>query len=473
MYITKMLIIPTRRYNPVFHRQLALNATYENVAMFKNVFEESNARWHNGVSEIAVAHNVPDLLTRTNTPTTMIEIANGWDTVRLRFLMEVVVPEAEQQEMVSYIQGYTEYHDPSMSGMVDPNMTWYINSIVNVRRSVNPATGVINTRAVGNYNIIYDHFNDTFSIDLDSVDNLVTVRPSDIINQLDNIYQYGQVEDDVQALDTRNNFKINPKLADRKHNLPVTHVTDTINKLNASKSIMDITTDFTDVLRDSAAMLSNKHLLAIPFIAAITNLSQSPTVKVSFTLNDLIALDPGVNERITMVTNDHNYATLDRPPSILDSEQTAGLESGNIETKIAVEVADSVSSLLSECMLQSITFTVTNLTMDSAPVLVPTDVKSFIDGLDIPAYTNIFIQKFNEIVMPTITQNSLIGVEIYVTADLLGDTTVAVGINGQPNVVYRLPTFADSLFAPVIADQYGVANLAEGYNELISNVIVN
>jgi hypothetical protein len=95
-------------------------------------------------------------------------------------------------------------------------------------------------------------------------------------------------------------------------------------------------------------------------------------------------------------------------------------------------------------------FSATNMT--GTNIVIASNARSFIEGIDIARYLNKVESTISTILMPEITKNGLIDLEVFVHTELLTETTISVSLNGYPPVVFRFPTFADSLYVPVISD---------------------
>ncbi len=78
------------------------------------------------------------LVSPSAAPHGAIGIANGWDTRRLRFILEYHVQMNTGAYCIYYIQGYTDHPGIIMRGpnsKFDDNMLFFINSITAIQRS--------------------------------------------------------------------------------------------------------------------------------------------------------------------------------------------------------------------------------------------------------------------------------------------------------------------------------------------------
>ena len=75
--------------------------------------------------------------------------------------------------------------------------------------------------------------------------------------------------------------------------------------------------------------------------------------------------------------------------------------------------------------------------------------------------------------MPKITHNNNILLRCMLDISLITDSTINISINGQPEMIFRFPTFADSTYLPVISDKINRDNVVEEFQNLISAVGVS
>lgn len=459
--VNRILGIPSKRYNDVYRRPYEMQADSSTLRNLENLVGYQREK-NISMNAVALASAVPEIMRLSNTAGKRVDIAEGWNTTKLRFILEVE-SDFNGGVMVSYIQGYTDYYDPSAMGRVDPNMPMHINSITNVIRTVTD-TGQVLTRVHSTFNVLYDPYSQSYSIDSNISDR--TLRPKDIVNGMDNLHRYDHSlnpNDPVGGLiDYRTAYGYAPIESKRLNGIGVQHVSDVINSLSLGKNMGDIGYNASDIYNISASDLEENSISKVPFIEAIRSITGDPS-RIDFSLNLLTNFRPDIENILTI---SDNTGPMIREVNILDSEHTERLDGSNMETNIAATISESVNALIVEEMLSKVSFQVTNMTPNSETVIIPTDVKSFIHGIDITVYAERFFSKFKAMVMPIITQHNLIGVDIVISADIIGDTTIAVGLNGNSPVIFRLPTFCNSLYTSVIGDDNQFNVLVEDFSSI-------
>ena len=450
--INKLILIATRKegYNDVYGRSYELNMTNGGRDTLENFLANSMVAKRGAINDISVANNLPNLMTMQNGVTHRTNIANGWNTQRLAFIMEVET-NMNGTILVSYLQGYSEYHDPSLSGMVDPKVRFHINSIATVTRMIDPVNNIVIARPHSNFNIIKDVFNNVEVQEITDT-NLKLIRPSDVISGVNHISVFGAETGMVH--DTVSDLSGVATSSNRGNNSPIKHLSKTINTYvnsinEASTNVGYGPTNEDSILSATAENATDSSLLTIPFINALYTFTGVPT-PTSFDMDLLSKMDPGIQDKVLLIENSADLVT-NMPTSILDTNVTEVHYKPTIESNIANTVAHSISDLLVSNLLATIDFSVTNRM--GPPVVAVSNVRSFIEGIDTTSYVNKLATGVEHVLMPEITQNGLLMVELIVHSDLITETTISVSINAAPPVVFRFPTFADSLYVPVITDE--------------------
>lgn len=445
MTINKVMFVPTKEYQNVYNRSLEVNATPSNMMYLENTVAEQLSR-SSRVNPIALANSVPDIIKISDVSGSLVNIANGWNTIRLRFIIEAEKQTGPGTWEICYVQGFTDYHDPSIRGRIDPNMPMHINSITNVIRNITPDNRVM-TRVVGSFNVLSDPYGRGYSIE-DTTAKHKLLRPKDISDGIQKNTMVGF--NNIETTDIRSTYGSGiPAESKRTNSISSVNLAEVFNAFIYAKEATSIGYEVDDLFNPASSKLNERQMIRTSFIDALSNITGMPGT-VTFNLNMLQMLRPDIE---TVLTYADNNTPMYNASSILDSNNTERLDGFNIESTIANTLSENISSLLLEELLATISFSITNMTPNSELVHTVTYANSFIHGIDIVIYAERFIDKLKTLVMPAITKQNMIGVEIFIHADIVGDTTIAVGINGAQPIVYRLPTFCNSLYTPVISNE--------------------
>lgn len=459
VHINKILFIPTKEYNDVFRRPFEVNVTAENMMSLENTIGQQLERSAR-LNPISMANAVPNLLRMSDIAGPMVGIANGWGTVRLRFLIEVEKQTGPGTFELCYVQGFTDYHDPSLYGRVDPKMPMHINSITNVIRNITPDNRIL-TRVLNSFNILSDPYGRGYTIEDTSVKHRM-LRPKDVS---DGIHANSIVGSQyITTTDIRSAYGAMPFESKRSNVIAPVHVAEIFNSFLYSKESTNIGYDTDDLFDPASAKLEERNMMRTSFIEALSNLTGIPGT-VTFDLSMLQLLRPDL-ENVLHIT-DNSMQPINQN-SLLDTAHTERLDVVSMENSIANLLSENISSLLLEEMLSVIDFSITNMTSNSQLVHAISNAKSFIHGIDIVIYAERFMEKLKTLVMPTVTKGNLIGVEIYAHADIVGDTTIGVSLNGAAPIVFRLPTFCNSLYTPIISDDNNYNTVVNDMSNILS-----
>lgn len=109
--VKRLLLIATKKdYKDVYQRSYQLNANIGTINKLEAVFNNAGVNQNASITDNMLAQYVPDIIGLSANPVGVATIPNGWQTQRVRFILEV---EADLNGMiyVSYVQGFSEYYE--------------------------------------------------------------------------------------------------------------------------------------------------------------------------------------------------------------------------------------------------------------------------------------------------------------------------------------------------------------------------
>ena len=459
--VKRLLLIATKKkYNDVYQRSYSLNANVGTLNKLEAVFNNAGVSQNSTITDNMLAQYVPDVIGLSHNPVGVATIPHGWQTQRVRFVLEVESPIASGI-LISYIQGFSEYYDPSLSGLLDPNMNFYINSITNVVKMVDPMNGIYKTLPKNTLNVVTDLAGGTKYEEVDSPhEDLKLLRPRDIVEDISALDMYSGDVDSV--LNTTGRVGAVNETSDRANNDPMKYLTKTINSYIDSKNTAALTSQPSDILKNAAGLLTETNLMSIPFIFALHSVTGEFT-PTTFTLNIMNMIDPNIQAKTNLIDNVNDIIA----PSyntMLDSDNTADMLNPTVETIKASNISQTINSIMLDSMLSTLDISFTNAS--GQPVVIVSDAKSFIEGIDITSYVNKAVSRIKTVLMPQITDGGQTLVEVFLHSDIVGDTNISISVNLQPPEVYRFPTFADSLYVPVIGDANTKAGTVQDFSNM-------
>lgn len=382
-----------------------------------------------------------------------IIIPNGWDTKRFRFILQVEV-DLHFGTNVYYIQGYSEDLSISMQGTFDPRMMFYINSYICINRAQDYSglgPGGFRDVVVESAQVIDGRIHSQNS------PSVYGLRPEDMFTGIQSNYTKGAYATygEAKISDDRENRAGEVFRSTRSNGIPSGYLGRLIECHRSASTLADYGSGQADILNRSIQNSYEGTMYENPFIQALSNLT-GITGTTSFTLEDLELLDPTFGSRIDR----HELDETVRMSHHGDTDENWA--NATLETQQATIITQSVSGLMLDNMLVYAGFHCTTLTFDGRPeTRVFPDTQAVSTG-DMRKYVSRFITRFETEVLPDITQNGQIPVDIIVEADLYGETKVQISLDGNPHELYITPSFCDALMAPVVT-----TNTADYHNLII------
>lgn len=473
VHITKLFMVVTRNdYATPYKRSFNVDANYNMIERFRHNVLASKG-FNGELSPFDVTNGLNGCISLQQRPLAAANIVNGWDTKRLRYLMEVV-NNVNGSRIVSYIQGYTDYFDSArgLSGsvIIDPNTKFYINSILLVRKTFDTANNRYITVPLAAYNVITNNFGvNEWKLDRTFENDLRLVRPKDIMENLitNNIYL-----DDVY-INTTGHITGGLQTSKRINNDPVEYIANTLNGYTSGMNAVSTTTDPGDIYRNASMtpFATESSIHSLPFMVRIASVlgTYDPTW---FTLGTLVTIDPNCNNSsvMTLVEQDNMVtpnANMNMNVRMLTDSNTDSTLNPTPEAMIASNVNNAISSIMLKNMITRIAVSFGNKTGRYLSLI--SDVNSFVTDMDLTFYGNRVNSSIENVLLPSITMNNQLLVEVTVICDILRDTSILVDIGNGP-ILYRFPTFADSLFIPVVANSATSDDITSGVESLVSAI---
>lgn len=471
--VKKIILIPTNEggYQNVMQRSFTLNASAAELRKLEAAFAANNVGLNNNISESAISKAVPSLVSLNSIPLGTAEIVNGWGTRRFRFLLVTETTSVNGSISESYIQGYSEYLERSASGKIDPNMFFHINSITNVNKLIDPVTNSYHTRVTSTFNIISNKFGGSKYQEVEGNTDFQLIRPTDILNGIRHVDLY---DNKNFLLDNTNRISSQANTSKRSNTNGMEYLTNTLNKFIDAKSLASTSYDRSDIFKDAMDNLSEHVLGSVPLLFAISDITGEYTPS-SFTINLLKMIDPNTENRIIDPSfGSSGFGTMNNlsTPNFINTFNTSEMVNPKLETLIVLKTINTINSLMCDNMFSVLGLMITNV--NGFYEVVPGAFDSFIDGLNddqkIKALNRI-IAKVKEILLPDITNLNNIVLEMSFYSDMLGDTVVGIKLTtgytlNQEEVIYRLPTFADSLFTPMVSNTGSKNVLQEDFSNI-------
>lgn len=462
-YIKKLFIIETKPYSKdIWYRNYQLNANQGQIDGLRHVINKNKSfgSSRQRLNDYDIMYSMPNIVNLKTDPI-KATIENGWKEKRARFLMEV---ETRMGTVFyrTYLQGYTNYLDNSIYGKLDPNMKLIINSTVIVTSSIDPLNQREHITRQSFYNIVPGEMNGTVSYqELDNYMNVKKlIRPEDVLSSLILTEKhYGTNVSVINVADELNSCKVSSRLNNS--------MTKYFNRVTSSfidaKNMAENSDDKIEVLQKARSAAYEDDLTRNPFMRALHEISGT-YMTATFTLDDVVKLDP--NCRPVYIPRE-TTPIYDGSLAFVETENTMDTLQPLPETLKANIIANELPAYMCECMLTSVSLSMTNETGDN--VAVCTNVQSFVDGLEHAAWIDPLLVRVKALLMPKLSDNNITVFQAHVVADIVGEITISIGLHGCEPLIYRYPCFADSLYSPVVTDAANKDILVNEFQTVFDN----
>ena len=399
----------------------------------------------------------------STTPEPSIAVPNGWGTNRLRFFLKVRIMSAMSNPRIAYFQGYTEYSDQSLSGQIDPNMIFFINSFAVVEESQvdTPNGNFVLPKLIESSNILppisnapgpfaTQQVNPNMGF-TDIVRPLTYIRPNDVFSSM----QVNHISENIggASYDMRidpnthiKSWKSNNNTGAYMANILNNYIESTV--VNRNHTGMHAYDDMSTVLESSINSAEENPLTDNPFLRELAKAYGASFRAVThFSLKTLLDLDRDLHHKIRYLRPTPKMMT--NIPQAGNSEYWT---SQTREVVAATLIMNSLSSILFENMISNVSLVSTNMTVGGQVVTSYSNALS-LTGVDASAYLQTIIFRLEKEILSSISFNNEDSFKIVVDMDLFGFTNISLSLSGGPMVPFVAPTFADSLFSPIVTHQ--------------------
>lgn len=404
-------------------------------------------------------------LTPQAAPERHIDIVSGWNERRIRMMLEVEV-QSRNGAYYEILLGYTDHTGISMSGSIDPNMRFYVNSVMKMRKSF-IATPLGNEQRLAVAGAGHVLVNSNWD-GVESPNQLSLMRPMDVYSTM------GRLElpdlSSMNVRDTRNMLMDSPKLSRRSNNASSNYAASIVAGYRNASTMQELGQSEQEVLHTAVTYTVEESATGDQVLSALAAFQHVPHTN-SFQWRHLERLDPNVNrDEITRVVI--RGQTQQSYMGEHYAGQTADWGEASIEAQIATMMSQTVPSLMMEMGLTMLTFAATNrIPGIQRHEVIITGSESFAGG-DHSQFLQMMKVRLEVDLLEEISQSNLYDYEIEMSVDVVGETHISISIQGQPTVVYCTPSFCDALLSPVVTASDGRAvELANDFQVLFSETL--
>lgn len=374
----------------------------------------------------------------TATPEKPIDLVNGWDEPRMRFVMEIEHTSYLGGGIVQVILGYTNYKGISHGGHLDDQMVFYINSVMHVRNMTqNTPTGqqTFSTVADSSHILVDNNWSGIYA----NTDQ--RMRPEDVYATMQRSHLHGLGE----VMDMRtasNNLTVK---SSRANTLATDYMANILQNYRTATDTSAFGQNEGEILAQARGYASEQIASRDPFLSAIASIRGMP-VGNSFSMSDLRKLDPNV-DRVTvpMMMAPTARSTMHR------AGQTTDWGGTNRETDVATFLSQAIPSLMMKLAITRIVFQSTNRDFTGAITTTVLKCESFTKGIDLSPALRRFESDLEHKVLREISFDNQTDFAIEMQVDLVGETWIRMSLDGQQATAdFVTPSFCDALTVPII-----------------------
>lgn len=454
-------------YNPMPLRPYQVSVTTEAI---NTVAERLYSNKLGSISPSMVSGVTSSIMQPSAVPFESALNSNWVSTRRYLFMMKVRYYDYSGVEINSYLFGYTEYDgiNPS-TGSIDPGLVHYINNIIDTNVYVyNTPLGVRKTEKIHNlYNAIYSNNEQT----------VYTQRPKDVYQVMTATDMLSSMDVPVQAMTTMGMitpFSNNVISSNISNNIATEYVSNILTAgMHATKereihiNSYDIsTTDSGDRYFTEPAISENT------FVRTLSKIAGFNVIRPMFQFQTLAAIDNTIYDRFNLINVNKNYSS----PVMSATPEVGDYWHGQDPVTVkAYSIIENAIGVASKHGFTKLSFIASNKAGPMGQVIISIlNMQSFmnLDDMDNSFLLDMFKEKFNVEVFMNESSCGRIPLHVECHIDLLGSSKIYIEYADKPGNWYTLPTFANSMFSPVLTtDQEVVDYTSTQFNSMINTII--
>lgn len=463
--IVKFILLGNNKnVNDMYHRTFQINSDYRVMNQLENAIDKKINLGQSGI--IKECNN---LISLTGTQTGLVDVPYGWNQKRLSFVLVIEAINSNKIKDIYFLNGYSDYYDPLLLNasknlsvnFMDPRMNFNINTITTISEYIRE-DGTAHYAYKDKITVLKKHGN---KIDYEKVTNPdCTVRSSDVLLSIledtlcDSSLTETATESDRSAANTLGYITSITGAITTQLNLKKYNNLDNDINLNRPGFVHSVLANTTD-----NSMLNCKFLAALYRVTGEVKPS-------SFTIPDLLTLFPQL-DFVTTVFNLEDKKEDTR--SILASTNLENTINPHISNLLSLEFYQIASSILFDNMLTRASIHLSNHPFNT-PVPVAHCISSesiFHSIFNTPATIEVIDSYLSNILLPKMTKNQEIFVDILADVNILGMSTVAIMVNDEPPVVYRYNSSMDNTYSPFITNTNQKSVLTDDINTILDKYI--
>ena len=419
-------------------------------------------------------------------------IENGWGEHRLRFIIHLTIhePNTSGGESVTHkmLQGYTDHVGVDHHGNMNPDMRLYFNGVMTYRERhiATPHGQQVMPGWISKEHIVTGTPRQAPG---QPYQTTRLMRPRDVFASMGviNALEMGVMDAQPmygmsgggsfsgQFMDQATPFVSGPAIkADRSYGRAPCFVNSIFNAWQeAERDIEEDGFGVTDPNSHNSVYTAAQGKVRTdetyendPYLG-ILNVESSFSEGGSLTFGELRKISPEIDHE--QVTSVHFKRDVQRMapqhqqspfPDMAQRGDTEHWGGKNNETLWATILSNSVPSLMLDCFLTKISFTITNQTLDGQPMSTLLHLNTLMGGNspDLEMHGRHFLGRMETEILRSLSRGNYIDFRITMEVDVIGDTYILLSIGGGDEVMFSTPSFSDAAFSPILAPNESYVN---------------
>lgn len=468
--IVRVLFTPTGTHNPQYQRPYHLNASNLDGSMMDSIRHATQDGQQ--ITPGSLAPYAGSILRPSADVCWDTNIANGWNTPRLRFMMEVEIQ--NQTGMTKqYLSGYTDYqgyHRGIRDVSFDPKMQLMVNRVLSL--NIGHQGGI---RLAGSDRLLSGEYQPSFGMS-GNEQVAVSLRPEDIFGIMQTAGPGNYAE---PVIDGRTVFAGHtPKFSTIANDLPNQYLARVLKGASPihNMSAMDsMVTPYGETLDRALGHYAEQSVSQNRILHQIIQ-NGGFQEGSSFSYECLMGIGSNhgnLDDRVTLVDPS---ATQGYEMPLHQAGMTQNWNTATNEGIIAQVISSQVPALMSDHFLTVIAFSATNRTVNREFVVdLQGPPSSWLPNTDMIKYSiNSFKHRLIHEILTGISINNAVDFNIRVIIDMYGETHVFASVMGSPEQHFCAPSFADSLTTPLLSQNVNYAmNYVSDMESLANQTVTN
>lgn len=500
---SRVYFVATGAYQDVQRRSFEASITDEAAYDYERAISDS-------IDPFSIAAVANDVIKPSARIDRGIGITGGWAEPRFRFFMEFSKPLGHGASVKYCYTGFTNVLGASDDGNIDEDMVLHITNMVSMT-SHERERGRRTDRVVIDDQVIVNeiNYNDSYKRSRGNRRDFIMDPHSALAeyhgsNQLDNrIGEYDSGDRSYPGFAQVGNYA---RTTRRTNNIPSYYLSNltSVRRQTNTEDLLEDDVSFDERSysrqdRNSLRLMENRNFDKDPLVNLYedtTNIANGASV----TWGDLLEMFPSISDdHVTQImlpdTMRHAYGgggssltamVSDHADNTVDSNTWLG---ANIETIIAETLTQQLPAFMMSELIKSINFTVTNEVNYAGDgqyeFIYGNDEFDDVDNRSAIVFLvnglsrrmeedrlNAFEMKLTKILLDPITRYGEIGISITVSADVLGECSVSISVEGKSEEQFIKPTYANSISAPILtSDADHFSNFSNSVLQMVDDVI--